>query len=735
MALALTEEHTDLCAAASDFASRFADTLATREQLPAYGAGEPAPYWDELVKNGLHSLHISEEHGGQGGTVADTAIVVEEFARRLVPGPYVSTVLASAAVAAAGDCKAATRGLAEFAEGARGALVLPAGTVSAAAADGGWELRGTAPVLSLLSADFLVIGFAAGGDTRFALVDVRSAGVSRTAVPCTDLTRDAGTLELTGLLVGSEEILEGLSVVHVETLQAGLLAAEASGIMRWAVEASTAYAKMREQFGAPIGSFQAIKHKCANLLIAAELAAAAAWSALVSLDQDEDQQKLAAGAAISAAIVPSVEAVTEAVTIFGGIGFTWEHDAHLFWRRAMTLGAQVGSLSERLVATGKTALQLDRRIDIELPDEDPAFRARIGQLLDRAQTLTNEHDGGRWYSRGSQRTFLAEEGLAAPHWPAPYGLGATPAQQVVISQEYARRGLTPPSSVIGEWAMPTILAYGSDAVKEQFALPTLRGELIWCQLFSEPGAGSDLAGLATRAVKVEGGWELKGQKVWTSGAHEADWGICLARTDKDVPKHKGLSYFLIDMRSAGVEVRPLKQSTGDAEFNEVFLDSVFVPDAYLLGEPGQGWRITATTLQNERTQISSGVSVGTEEALRTMISQGRYSGSEDAAFTSLGRIAAVSSAIGALNLRETLRQVNGMQPGAGSSLAKVAHARLTREAASHVLALAGPGALFASAPGDAVTGQLAVPQVLIGGGTVEIQLNVIAERILGLPRS
>ena len=735
MALALTEEHTDLCSAASDFASRFADPLVTREQLPAYAAGERAPYWDELVKNGLHSLHISEEHGGQGGTVADTAIVVEEFARRLVPGPFASTILASAAVAAAGDCKAAAHGLDSFAEGARGALVLPAGTIDAAAADGGWQLRGTAQVLSLMSADLLVIGFAAGGATRFAVVDVRSAGLSRTAAPCTDLTRDAGTLELTGLAVGSEEILEGLSAVQVETLQAGLLGAEAAGIMRWAVEASTAYAKMREQFGAPIGSFQAIKHKCANLLISAELAAAAAWSALVSLDQDEDQQKLAAGAVISAAIVPSVEAVTEAVTIFGGIGFTWEHDAHLFWRRAMTLGAQVGSQAERSVLLGRTALELDRRIDIDLPDEDPAFRARISRLLDHAAGLANEHDGGRWYSRGSQRNFLAGEGLAAPHWPAPYGLGATPAQQVVISQEYSRRGLTQPSSVIGEWAMPTILAYGSEAVKEQFALPTLRGELIWCQLFSEPGAGSDLAGLSTRAAKVEGGWELKGQKVWTSGAHEADWGICLARTDKEVPKHKGLSYFLVDMRSAGVEVRPLKQSTGDAEFNEVFLDSVFVPDAYLVGEPGQGWRITATTLQNERTQISSGVSVGTEEALRTMIRQGSYTGSENDAFAALGRIAAASSAIGALNLRETLRQVNGMAPGAGSSLAKVAHARLTREAASQVLALAGPGALFASAPGDAVTGQLNVPQVLIGGGTVEIQLNVIAERILGLPRS
>ncbi|MET4059794.1 alkylation response protein AidB-like acyl-CoA dehydrogenase [Arthrobacter sp. UYP6] len=734
MALALTEEHTDLCATASDFAQRFAGLSATREQHRAYASGEPAPFWNELVDNGLHALHIGEEHGGQGGTVADTAIVVEEFARRLVPGAFTSTVLASAAVAAADDCKASGRGLSSFAAGARGALVLPATTIDATASADGWALSGTAPVLSLLAADLLVIGFYVESVARFALIDVHAAGVTRIPAVCTDLTRDAGTLELSSVSIDPETVLEGLSLTYVEALQAGLLAAEASGIMRWALEASADYAKLREQFGSPIGSFQAIKHKCANLLISAELATAAAWSAVVSLDQDEQQQKLATNSALQAAIISSVEAVTEAVTILGGIGFTWEHDAHLYWRRAMTLGAQVAPLSERFASLGQIALDQDRRIDIELPDEDPAFRARIGELLDTAGELTNEHDGGRWYSRGSQRSFLAESGLAAPHWPAPYGLGATPAQQVVISQEYSRRNLTPPSSVIGEWAMPTILAYGSAEIKEQFALPTLRGELMWCQLFSEPGAGSDLAGLATRAIKVEGGWQLKGQKVWTSGAHEADWGICLARTDADVPKHKGLSYFLIDMASAGVDVRPLQQSTGDSEFNEVFLDSVFVPDAYLLGDPGQGWRITATTLQNERTQISSGVSVGTEDALRALIRQGNYAGSRNEAFASLGRVAAVSSAIGALNLRETLRQVNGMEPGAGSSLAKVAHARLTREAASLALALAGPGVLFAQAPGDAVTGQLSVPQVLLGGGTVEIQLNVIAERILGLPR-
>ncbi|MFJ6415589.1 acyl-CoA dehydrogenase [Paeniglutamicibacter sp. NPDC091659] len=734
MPLSLTEEHADLAAAVSEFAARFADILETRERLDAYGAGGRPAHWGELVDNGLHALHISEERGGQGGSIIDTAIVVEEFGRRLVPGPFVSTVLASSAVAGATECKASTAGLDLFAGGATGALVLSPSTLTAVAAAGGWSLTGSAPVASLLSAEQLVIGFTCEAVTRFALVDVESAGLERVAATCSDLTRDAGTLVLDGLAIETEAILEGLNERYVETLQAGLLAAEASGVMRWAVDASSDYAKIREQFGTPIGSFQAIKHKCANLLIAAELGTAAAWSALVALEQDEDQQMLAAGSAIEAAIVPSVEAVTEAVTIFGGIGFTWEHDAHLYWRRAITLAAQVGPRGEISAALGKVALDQDRRIDIELPDEDPAFRDRIGALLDQAAALENEHDGGRWYSRGSRRTFLAENGLAAPHWSAPYGLGASPAEQVVIAQEYNRRDLIQPSSVIGEWAMPTILAYGSDEIKEQFALPTLRGELVWCQLFSEPGAGSDLAGLSTKATKVDGGWELRGQKVWTSGAHEADWGICLARTDADVPKHKGLSYFLVDMRSAGVDIRPLKQPTGDAEFNEVFLDSVFVPDAYLLGEPGQGWRITATTLQNERTQISSGVSAGTEDGLRALIRENGHAGDEREAFSALGKIVATSSAIGALNLRETLRQLNGLQPGVGSSLAKVAHARLAREAATLALALVGPAALFADAPGDSVTGQLAVPQVLIGGGTVEIQLNVIAERILGLPR-
>ena len=370
--------------------------------------------------------------------------------------------------------------------------------------------------------------------------------------------------------------------------------------------------------------------------------------------------------------------------------------------------------------------------------EHEAFRSSFRSFLDREAAPHID----QWEAAGTpDRTFITSAAangyLGFEFDPAVGGLGIEDFRyNAVMTEEVVASGMAGDTFTMQNDIIVPYLRDLATAEQQERWLPRFTaGDLVTALGMTEPGAGSDLAGLATRAVKVEGGWELKGQKVWTSGAHEADWGICLARTDKDVPKHKGLSYFLVDMRSTGVEVRPLKQSTGDAEFNEVFLDSVFVPDAYLLGEPGQGWRITATTLQNERTQISAGVSVGTEEALRSMISQGSYTGGESEAFASLGHVAALSSAIGALNLRETLRRVNGMNPGAGSSLAKVAHARLTREAASRVLALAGPGALFASAPGDAVTGQLTVPQVLIGGGTVEIQLNVIAERILGLPRT
>jgi 3-oxochol-4-en-24-oyl-CoA dehydrogenase len=256
---------------------------------------------------------------------------------------------------------------------------------------------------------------------------------------------------------------------------------------------------------------------------------------------------------------------------------------------------------------------------------------------------------------------------------------------------------------------------------------------VWCQLFSEPAAGSDLAGLATKAVRVPGGWQLDGQKVWTSAAHEADWGICLARTDPAAARHQGLSFFLVDMRSAGLDVRPLRQASGLSEFNEVFLTAVFVPDACLVGQPGDGWRLTMTTLSSERLSISASMPVS-DEPIRALILAGSYAGSRQDALRVLGSVRARAAAVAALQVRETLRRLAGEPAGAGSSVAKYATAQLHRDAALAAFSLAGPQAAVRRGEDDVAEAELHVPAHLIGGGTLEIQLNVIAERILGLPR-
>ncbi len=209
-----------------------------------------------------------------------------------------------------------------------------------------------------------------------------------------------------------------------------------------------------------------------------------------------------------------------------------------------------------------------------------------------------------------QRRALADRGLLAPHWPTPWGRDAGAVEQLVIDQVCAEAGLRRPTLSVAAWALPTIMAHGTPEQTERWVGPTLRGEVVWCQLFSEPGAGSDLAALSTRATRVPGGWSLTGQKVWTSVAARAHMGICLARTNPDVPKHRGISYFLVDMRSAGIEVRPLREITGNALFNEVFFDGCFVPDDCVVGEIDGGWKLARTTLANERVSLSTDSAFG-----------------------------------------------------------------------------------------------------------------------------
>jgi alkylation response protein AidB-like acyl-CoA dehydrogenase len=508
-----------------------------------------------------------------------------------------------------------------------------------------------------------------------------------------------------------------------------LAAAEASGVARWCLDTAVEYAKVREQFGRPIGSFQAIKHLCAEMLETAEAVTAAAWDAACAAEADQEQQwAFAVDVAQAVCFDGAVEVAKSCIQVLGGIGFTFEHDAHLYLRRAVSLRALVGPADEAAVRLTAAAVGgARRRVDVDLGGLDEAVRPEA--------RATAERIAGQ--PEAEQRAELVETGYLAPHWPAPYGLAADPVTQVVIDQELARAGVTRPDLVIAGWALPTILQHGTDEQRERFVRPSLLGELTWCQLFSEPGAGSDLASLRTRAERTEGGWRLTGQKVWNSVAERADWGICLARTDPDAPQHQGITYFLVDMRSPGIDVRPLREITGEALFNEVFLDDVFVPDDCVVAEPGDGWRLARTTLANERVAMASARLGKSVERAVDLAAAGL--GPVDTA--RVGHAVALATVCGLLTVRTTLRAIGGHGPGAESSVAKLLGVRSRQSSSALVVelqgdAVAATGEIARDADGLAadVWEMLNTRCLSIAGGTTQILRNVVGERILGLPR-
>ncbi|SEG93536.1 Acyl-CoA dehydrogenase [Thermomonospora echinospora] len=722
MPIGLTEEQTELAEAVAGFVARHAPREATRAALDGLAAGGTPDGWDALAAQGLLAVHLPEKHGGGGGTGLDLAVVVEEMARGLFPGPFLSTVLTSAILTWATDGPAPGHVLERFAEGARATCALDPGGLTARKTADGYAVTGTTDhLLSPAHADLILVGAQAEDGAIWFLVEGgRLAPGDLGQVAGVDPTRGLGRLTLKEYEVPHSSLVS-VDGTRARDLAAALFAAEAVGLIRWCLETGIEYVKTREQFGRPVGSFQAVKHKCARMFIELETMTAAAWDAARAVGGPDEQLELAAAAAALVCVPAARRLGLETITLLGGIGYTWEHDAHLAWRRGISLGALLGPPADWERRLGAAALAGERDFTIELPEENAAFRAEIAQLLDKAAALPEP----------DRRVHLADNGLVAPHYPAPYGRAATPMEQIVIAQEYERAGLDQPSTVIGEWALPTVLAHGTAEQIETFVPATLRGAVVWCQLFSEPGAGSDLASLTTRAVKVDGGWRITGQKVWTSSAHEADWGICLARTDPQAPKHKGLSYFLVDMRSAGVEVRPLREANGGYLFNEVFLNDVFVPDARLVGEPGQGWTLARTTLGNER--VSIGRMSLTQLDLPALARAGGAPSGESV-LREFGRLTAGIQAIAAMGLRTTLRSVSGLRPGAEASVIKVAAGLQTAAIADAALNWAGSPAARDGEVDEVVHAYLSVPPQLIGGGTVEIQLNVISERILGLPR-
>ena len=741
MAIGLSEEHEALRESVRGWASREIPSEVVRAAVAAEREERP-PFWAGLAAQGLLGLHIPEEHGGSGYGLLETAVALEALGERVAPGPYLPTVLASAAVLAA-DGKAHAELLPGFADGTlTGAVALTAEITGVRGDDGELTITGTAqPVLGGALADVLVLPVRVGEGEEWVAID--AAGATVTPLASLDLTRGVAKVEVDGLAVPAQRVLEGLTTAAVREIAAVLFGAEAAGLASWCVTEAAEYAKVRVQFGRPIGQFQGIKHKLARMLVALEQARATVWDGLRALDAartaageeaagpSADERAYAVAIAAVTAPDAAVRCAADAIQTFGGIGYTFEHDVHLYYRRALTLRALLGPSAEWADKVAGLALAgVTREMTIDLPEEAEPLRERIRAEIAEIARLEGVE----------QRRALAKAGFVAPHLPRPWGRDASPLEQVIILQELKAAKVRPPQMLIGAWVVPSLAVYGTPEQQERFLPPTLSGEMMWCQLFSEPGAGSDLASLRTRAEKVEGGWKLNGQKVWTSLAQHAEWGICIARTDPDRPKHDGITYFLVDMKAPGVTVRPLTEMTGENLFNEVFLDDVFVPDEHVVGEVNDGWRVARNTLSNERVSLSVGA--GTSGAsLRELLGLCSRLGREltPAERQDLAAVVCEAHSIAALSLRVTLRQLAGTEPGADASVRKLLSTSHAQRVAECAVSLLGPAAATAADVklGDAGFWNraiLASRAMTIYGGTTEVQLNIIAERMLGLPR-
>ncbi|CPR12871.1 acyl-CoA dehydrogenase [Mycobacterium bohemicum DSM 44277] len=740
MTLGLSPEQRDLGDAFVQFAGRHAPISATRDQHDALMQGRLPDWWDALVANGFHAVHLPERLGGQGGRLIDAACLLESAGKTLLAGPLLPTV-ATGAVALLADATPAAESLVrDLASGAPAALVLADGGEFRARADGGdWLITGASDVTAggCSARTVLIAAETADGGAVWVAVDTGKPSATVESVAGTDLVTDAGTLRLTDHRATGPDVLTGIDADRARCVAVALVASTTAGIAQWCVDAVTEHLRIREQFGKVIGTFQALQHNAAMLLVSSELATAAAWDAARAVDEPLDQHRIAAAGAALTAISPVPDLVLDALTMFGAIGFTWEHDLHLYWRRAVSLAASIGPATRWARWLGQLTCTRQRDMAVNLGDVESEFRSRVAAALDSALQLRNDGPGRQGdyeeFATGPQRTALAEAGLVAPHWPSPWGLGAGPLQQLIIDEEFDKRpALVRPSLGIAEWILPSLLRAAPEDLQHSLIPPTQRGEIAWCQLFSEPGAGSDLAALTTRATKVDGGWNINGHKIWTSAAHRADYGALLARTDPDAPKHRGIGYFIVDMRSTGIEIQPIKMATGEAHFNEVFLNDVFVPDDMLLGEPTDGWNLAISTMAEERSAISGYVKFDRAAALRRLASE--PGPDRDDALRALGELDAYTNAIRALGVRETIRLLDGQASGPASSIAKVAMNVLLRRTFEATLGLVGRLAMVAETDPPVVESYLHLPAELIGGGTKEIQLNIIAQLILGLPR-
>lgn len=624
----------------------------------------------------------------------------------------------------------------------RGALHLPtertADEVVSTDRDGDVYVTGTVSAFtSAPDADALVV-WARDGDHRGSWQLVHRGDALLHELTTLDLTRRVARVELRNAPATTVSTMADPDAARLTRLSALLHASEAVGGAHRCLDLAVDHAFNREQFGRPVGSFQAVKHALAAGLIRAERATAT----LKGAAREGLTGSALVGAAQRVATSAHLQSAHDLIQVLGGVGFTWEHEAHLHLRRAASVRS--------------TSPLVDIGADGSTPGDDPEPDAKgdfyqevrrwfddNGQRSDQRPAHERRMNATRVAEARRFQSQLDDAGLAGLTWPNDVG-GLAMSSQLASEFTLASQGFDTYSDVttisLGIVA-PLLIDIGSDDQRARYLPPLRRLDHLWCQLFSEPGCGSDLAAVATRATRDGDTFVVTGQKIWTTNAQCAEYGLLLARTDASVAKHRGLTMFIVDMAAPGVDVRPIRQITGEAEFCEVFLDGVVLPADAVLGAVDGGWSAALATLAFERVALGSGtygeLALGQHGRLRRLAT-------ENGAIDDPGvRRDLDQLRIDELALREYLasmarRVATGIDPGPAASVCKVMTAELTKNAADVGLRIGGAGAVTWDPDvvdaDDAAFDFLYAPSTSIAGGTDYIQRNIIAEQMLGLPR-
>lgn len=701
--------------------------------------------WAEFAELGWLMLRLDEERGGLGMGSRELCAIARRMGEELTPEPVVAAALAACAAPATQHeqlLSGETIVLPAFAGYGEEPPVFKGGRVSGSVAD----------IPFGMAADAFVVQTASGA----AFVRARSQGMSLTEHPAHDGTR-FGRMSLRD--VEAELVQVDMAGLREEATLAN--SAYLLGVAETALALTLDYIKQREQFGKPIGSFQALQHRSVDMLLQLRLGQAALRAALDALERQADQaesQKLVSLAA-ARAIKASRYITKEAIQLHGGIGYTDEADISLYLRKCLAMSGVYGS--ERFHRNRALALLAETTGSDELDDSTSVQPASGGAAeVEDLNTLDNEtfraevrhwieqnypeeirspsrrlhlKDNWPWYKA------LSDKGWLCPAWPKEYGgMGLSAEKQVIMIEELERHGCARLNDHGPTMLGPLLIRYGSEAQRQEYLPKILSGEHIWCQGYSEPGAGSDLAALRTRAVRDGDEWVINGQKIWTTMASDANWIFLLARTDTEVAKQHGISFFLVPMDTPGVTVRPIISLEMHDDFCEVFFDDVRIPAENLVGEENKGWSMAKALLGFERVFIGSPRQA--DQAFSRLLELGEYCGMADDPVFQEQCSAFMLDLENHKSLYAEFVQAASEGKGVGPevSLLKVSQSELFCRITEYMTEIAGveaswtedldpetklnPSALFLQARASTIY-----------AGSSEIQRNIVAKAVLGLP--